>query len=111
MESEHEPSSGSGSPVIITSGAARCGLEGTDDGRGPGHDDEENNTGETVSSPSCEKPAAPPSVDVNILSTAEWKTEQVNHKSLLTLTQPTNKKLRYFAFLPPPSFAPHSCAR
>ena len=106
VESEHELSSGSGSPVIITSGAARCGLEGTDDGRGPGDDEEENNTGETVSSPPCEKPAAPPSVDVNILSTAEWKTEQVNHKSLLTLTQPTNKKLRYFAFLPPPSFAP-----
>ena len=89
-----------GSSAAITSREARCGLQGPDDGVGAGEEEEE----ETASSPSvspCDSPAVPPSVDVNLLSTPDCGPEQVNHKSLLNLTQPTDKNLRYFAFLPP----------
>ena len=109
--SEHELITGSS---VITSSEARCGIQGTDDGTEAGDEEEEENTGETVSSPSCENPAVPPSVDVNILSTAEWNTEQVNHKSQLNLTQPNKiQKFAIFCILSPPLPPPPplSCAR
>ena len=107
---EHELVTGSS---VITSGEARCDLRGTDDGIDAGEEEEEK-TGKIVSSASCENPVVSPSVDVNILSNLDGSTEQVNHKSLLNLTQPTHKNLRYFAFLPttlPPHPSPSSLTK
>ena len=79
---EHEVVPGNS---VITSREASCHLQGADDGRDAGEEEEEEKTGKIVSSPSCENPVVWPSVDVNILSTGDCSTEQVNHKSLLNL--------------------------